>query len=442
MFKTLRSRFLVGFTFLVILVVAAAEISFIKANELVSAAFAARLNAAEASFHAAMEQESLRALSMAEIVARDPGIIDAFAAGDRTQLQQRLGASFAELKSKHGIEQAHFHLPPATSFLRLFKPDTFGDDMSSTRRAVVVANQTRQPVRGIEIGQGGLGFRAIVPVSKDGRHIGTFEYGAAFGDVMVKKLAAAMQANAGIYLARDGQFDVLGTTFPAGFKPAREVLAASLREAQFEPNVAVGNATLALRFVPIRDFAGKSVAVAVFGIDRHRFEEMVKSNLTRIGSVTLVVLLLLGGMALAFLLGVARPVTNLVDDMRRLADGDLKGTTAGTRRNDEIGDMSRAVEVFRTNAISHLALERALDREHRESRLRQERIEQLASEFLSDAEKALTLLASNGSVGAAAPAGKSPVSAPQVPEAGGLVNKAAQDLKSRVERFLSEVKAT
>ena len=168
-----------------------------------------------------------------------------------------------------------------------------------------------------------LGFRAVVPVSKDGRHIGTFEYGSAFGDVMVKELAVAMQSSIGVYLAHDGQFDVLGTAFPASFKPKQEVLAAAIHDAQFEPAVPVGDATLAMRFTPILDFSGKAVAVAVFGVDRHQFQEMLNSNLSRIGTVTLLALLLLWAMALTFMRRVVRPITNLVSDMRRLADGDL-----------------------------------------------------------------------------------------------------------------------
>jgi methyl-accepting chemotaxis protein len=394
MLKTLKSRFVVACFSLGFLVVAVAAISLMKANELVSAALTARLDAVEASFRSAMEQESFRAFSMAEIVARDPDVIDAFAAGDRARLQQRLSASFAELRARHGIEQAHFHLPGAVSFLRMHKPDKSGDDISN-RKTVVVANQTRQPVRGIETGQGGLGFRAVVPISKDGRHLGTFEYGVAFGDVMVKKLAAAIQASAGVYFAHDGQFDLLGTAFPASFKPAQEVMAQALHDARFEPAVTVGGASMAMRFVPIQDFAGKAVAVAVFGIDRRQFQEMLASNLSRIGTVTLAALLLLAGIALAFMRGVVRPVTGLVGDMRRLASGDLSVNPAQAAGDDEIGDMCRAVEVFRDNALSRAALEREQEREHRESKSRQEHVDRLVGVFRSDAEKALTLLASN-----------------------------------------------
>jgi methyl-accepting chemotaxis protein len=435
MFRTLRIRFVAGCVFLILLIVAVAQISLFKANELVGVALDARLNMAEASFRAAMEQESFRAFSMAEIVARDPEVIDAFAAKDRARLLQLLSASFAELKARHGIAQAHFHLPPAISFLRLYMPDTFGDDISAKRKTVVVANETRRPARGIEPGHGGLGFRAVVPVSKDGVHLGTFEYGVSFGEVMVQQIAAAMRAGIAIYHAHDGRFDILGTTFPDSFKPSQEVLDAAMREPRSEPAVTVGDGTLAMRFVPIKDFSGTPIAVAAFGVDHYQFQEMLKSNLSRIGAATLVALLLAGGMTVAFLLAVIRPVTNLVRDMRRLADGELNVIPKGTGRKDEIGDMCRAVEVFRTNAISRQALQQALEREHRERRARQEHMKRIVAEFLSEARKDLKLL----TAGAPAPVAVSAGEGPQPPD--DALNRAAQDLQAKTERFLSEIKA-
>ncbi|HYE48308.1 MAG TPA: methyl-accepting chemotaxis protein [Azospirillaceae bacterium] len=57
--------------------------------------------------------------------------------------------------------------------------------------------------------------------------------------------------------------------------------------------------------------------------------------------------------AVAALIGrdVARTLGRLADAMRRLAAGDLSVAVAGTGRRDEIGDMARAIEVFRGTAI-------------------------------------------------------------------------------------------
>ena len=50
--------------------------------------------------------------------------------------------------------------------------------------------------------------------------------------------------------------------------------------------------------------------------------------------------------------GIAAPVRGLTAAMSRLAEGNLGETGADATRKDEIGEMARAVEVFRTNALA------------------------------------------------------------------------------------------
>jgi methyl-accepting chemotaxis protein len=49
--------------------------------------------------------------------------------------------------------------------------------------------------------------------------------------------------------------------------------------------------------------------------------------------------------------GLARPIRDLLDAMAALARNDLKALIPGIERRDEVGDMARTVEIFKTNAI-------------------------------------------------------------------------------------------
>ena len=82
-----------------------------------------------------------RALARAELVASLPRVKELFAAGDREGLATELKQMFEVQKDKFGVEQAQFHVPPATSFLRLNNPGKFGDDLSSFRPIVVAVNK-------------------------------------------------------------------------------------------------------------------------------------------------------------------------------------------------------------------------------------------------------------------------------------------------------------
>jgi methyl-accepting chemotaxis protein len=69
-------------------------------------------------------------------------------------------------------------------------------------------------------------------------------------------------------------------------------------------------------------------------------------------------------------LRVSTPIRRLTTAMRRLADHDLAVELLGSERADEIGDMSRAVEIFKQNMIKadQLAAEQQADQARKEQR--------------------------------------------------------------------------
>ena len=77
---------------------------------------------------------------------------------------------------------------------------------------------------------------------------------------------------------------------------------------------------------------------------------------TSAGAALLIVLIAAAvGIALALIAGVlihrivAKPIHSLADQMRSLAAGEFNTEVHGTDRGDEVGDMARAVEIFRAN---------------------------------------------------------------------------------------------
>src|SRR5262249_20577254 len=75
------------------------------------------------------------------------------------------------------------------------------------------------------------------------------------------------------------------------------------------------------------------------------------------GTFTLVLILALGGVTMWMARGIARPMTQLRAAMLDLADNRPISAKLDTERHDEIGEMARAVDVFRENAAARTALE-------------------------------------------------------------------------------------
>ncbi|MGE7471448.1 methyl-accepting chemotaxis protein [Bosea sp. NPDC003192] len=78
---------------------------------------------------------------------------------------------------------------------------------------------------------------------------------------------------------------------------------------------------------------------------------------------------------------VSRPLRRLAKTMRSLAAAETVTTIPLVRRQDEIGDMARAVEVFRDNAQARQALEAAAAREDAGRAARQQRIAEVVAAF-------------------------------------------------------------
>jgi methyl-accepting chemotaxis protein len=135
--------------------------------------------------------QKLKDLSLSvHTIANDSDSANLMAEGNRKGLEDKYLSFFKEIKEKHGIAQFQYHYPPAISFLRLHKPEKFGDDLSSFRRTVVEVNNTKQPVVGLEVGRGGPGLRAVFPVFYQNVHVGSVELGGSINKSLedIKKL--------------------------------------------------------------------------------------------------------------------------------------------------------------------------------------------------------------------------------------------------------------
>ncbi|MBU0511029.1 MAG: methyl-accepting chemotaxis protein [Chloroflexi bacterium] len=139
-------------------------------------------------------------LALALSLAQQPDVQAALAARDRDELMRLALPIYDELNEKIDLYVFHFHTPPATSFLRLHKPDEYGDDLSSFRRLVVTANANQTSISGLEKGRDGLVIRGIAPISLGWQHVGTVEFGLDFGESFLRYYASQRDMDACIYL--------------------------------------------------------------------------------------------------------------------------------------------------------------------------------------------------------------------------------------------------
>ncbi len=113
-----------------------------------------------------------------------------------------------------------------------------------------------------------------------------------------------------------------------------------------------------------------------------RQDRLVRTEYLAVGGSIVLFLLFAGFMAYRVVTHITRPMERLTGVMQQLANGDLEVEVPSVSRRDELGDMARATEVFRRNAIRNRELEETQKSEEA-FRRRQEALEELNVNFNS-----------------------------------------------------------
>jgi methyl-accepting chemotaxis protein len=100
-----------------------------------------------------------------------------------------------------------------------------------------------------------------------------------------------------------------------------------------------------------------------------------------IAIITLALVALITGAGIYLARQIANPISHTTDAMNRLAAGETELEIENTSRTDEIGEMARAVEVFKQNALDRIALEAAQAEEQKAKEARTAGIEKLIGDF-------------------------------------------------------------
>ena len=126
------------------------------------------------------------------------------------------------------------------------------------------------------------------------------------------------------------------------------------------------------------------------GADTH-----ASATFATVGNYAALTLALVIGLATALFgaLHIARPLVKITDAMRRLTEGDTSIDVPGAGRRDEVGDMAKALDVFRDAAIANKRLETEAAESRRKAEAdriaAQQQAEQAAAERLQIATSGL-----------------------------------------------------
>jgi diguanylate cyclase (GGDEF)-like protein len=101
----------------------------------------------------------------------------------RNEFLSRYAPLYDNIK-KIGLRQFQFHLPNTENFLRLEKPNLYGDRLIADRQTINGAIKERQLVMGFEEGRVGSGYRYVYPILNKGQVVGTVELSFSYYSIV------------------------------------------------------------------------------------------------------------------------------------------------------------------------------------------------------------------------------------------------------------------
>ncbi len=196
--------------------------------------------------------------------------------------------------------------------------------------------------------------------------VAAFAASGAKGDKLLDEAAALNPAKGDQYRAFKVRFD---TIYEAAKKPVAIgatipglTIGSKLTPAQLDQMAAGARAVQSLD----GDITALALDIQNFNVVLSAENEKAVAALKRDSAVTAMMMIGLGLLSIVVGLGasiwiasgkVAGPLIRLGERMKRLAEGELSVEVEGQARRDEVGDMAKAVQVFKDNALKTQAMQ-------------------------------------------------------------------------------------
>jgi methyl-accepting chemotaxis protein len=257
--------------------------------------------------------------------------------------------------------QIHIHNKEMKSFVRSWKPEDYGQDLSSFRHTIKEVHATKKAFAAIEVGDKGLSMRGLAPIlDEKGELVGTIEFMQAFISV-IKDAKKEINAST-LFLLKDSFAStakaVADNPKVKNFIIAQDVdtidkaLVAELEKVDVATlkEYAVGDKYF-VSTIPIKDFKGDVIGYLVCGKELSQVNTAIKSA-QNTAFIQIGVMATVGILMVLIVMGViSKAVKRPIIEFEALAEDLASGEGDLTKRlpvvtNDEIGLTARAINSF------------------------------------------------------------------------------------------------
>jgi methyl-accepting chemotaxis protein len=298
-------------------------------------------------------------ISNAINIAQNYSVVSSLSKNDRNIAINGLKTIIDDYKNNTKFKniKIHIHDQNVFSFVRLWKPDKYGDDLKGFRNTIVKVKQDKKPLVAIEMGRAGLVLRGLAPVIDNGKYLGSVEFMQGLNSIIRDGRKKEIE----VIILMKKEYRSIATLLKDKPEINNDFVLASKKEdlnQSFFDGLKGHDVTQTgetdnffYASVPIEDFAGNVVAYAIVGKDLNYVKSIINNAKSTLWD-QVIIMIIVDICILLFLIfiinkSVVLPIKQLENISKDLAEGEgdlTKRLAIDTK--DEIADVARYFNRF------------------------------------------------------------------------------------------------
>lgn len=317
-------------------------------------------------------------LNITTIYASNTELVSAFQSEERDELLQKVNPIYSRLQSEHGLNVLEFGDASGIVFLRGHNPREHGDDKS--KLPAIQNSLNGKAISGFEFGKSGLSVRAFAPIISNNEIIGTIQTGV--DGAFLEDLNNMLQGVAIDLYNQDGMIVVSSEEAHVGEVIDHASVLTSVKKGE---TVSYSDNEILTTYLPLYDPTHNEIIGAI-GINQDiTVIQDTKQQITMIALIiTAVTLIIVLFVVIKFSKTISNPIKNIALLMGELSKGNLKVSIKDCKRNDEIGQLTAAMQMMKNNL--HNTIEQVATASNKVT-LQSEELTQSATEVKSGSEQ-------------------------------------------------------
>ncbi|MDF1878654.1 HAMP domain-containing protein [Sulfurimonas sp. SAG-AH-194-C20] len=310
-------------------------------------------------------------------IANDTRLSDAVATNNREQAINIVVPISEKLKQNTPYKniKIHIHTDDVHSFVRAWKLNKYGDDLSGFRKTLVKVNKDKKTFVAFETGRVGLVLRGIAPLMKDGKYYGSVEViqglsGVAKTLETKEQYSVLLMPRAASSIADFNDNSKAIGNYNISQKDVNEDFIEDAKTINIESLLSDGfykNENYLYTFTNVYDVNGDELGLFLLAEKTQDVYKAVNASTKIVYASTVAMIVMIVILSLVIFIIISKLIVSEIQDLNRIIDNVVNNkdlsTSIEVTTNDEIGHIKEAFNklISYMNEVINLGKESSLE---------------------------------------------------------------------------------